>query len=55
MTIKFAAIGINHGHIYGQVDCLLKEGAEFVAFFAAEESGYITGQVLYVDGGSELL
>ena len=37
MTIKFAAIGINHGHIYGQVDCLLKEGAEFVAFFAAED------------------
>jgi 3-oxoacyl-[acyl-carrier protein] reductase len=29
--------------------------ANAVAFFAAEESGYITGQVLYVDGGSELL
>jgi predicted dehydrogenase len=37
MTIKFAAIGINHSHIYGQVDCLLKEGAEFVAFHAAED------------------
>src|ERR1700709_290942 len=37
MTIKFAAIGINHGHIYGQVDCLLREGAEFVAFNAAED------------------
>jgi predicted dehydrogenase len=37
MTIRFAAIGINHGHIYGQVDCLLREGAEFVAFFAAED------------------
>ena len=26
--------------------------AHAVAFFAAEESGYITGQVLYVHGGS---
>ena len=29
--------------------------ANAVRFFAAEESGYVTGQVLYVDGGSELL
>ena len=29
--------------------------ANAAAFFAAEESGYVTGQVLYVDGGSELL
>ena len=37
MTIKFAAIGINHNHIFGQVDCLLREGAEFVAFHAIED------------------
>lgn len=29
--------------------------ANAAAFFAAEESGYVTGQVLYVDGGSELI
>jgi 3-oxoacyl-[acyl-carrier protein] reductase len=29
--------------------------ANTVAFFAAEESGYITGQVMYVDGGRGLL
>jgi 3-oxoacyl-[acyl-carrier protein] reductase len=29
--------------------------ANAVAFFAAEESGYVTGQVMYVDGGSGLL
>jgi 3-oxoacyl-[acyl-carrier protein] reductase len=29
--------------------------ANAVAFFAAEESGYVTGQVLYVDGGALLL
>jgi predicted dehydrogenase len=37
MPLKFAAIGINHGHIYGQVECLLREGAEFVAFHALED------------------
>jgi predicted dehydrogenase len=37
MPIKFAAIGLNHSHIYGQVDCLLREGAEFVAFHAPED------------------
>ena len=35
--IKFAAIGINHSHIYGQVDCLLEAGAAFVAFHAVED------------------
>lgn len=29
--------------------------ANTVAFFASEESGYVTGQVLYVDGGITLL
>jgi 3-oxoacyl-[acyl-carrier protein] reductase len=29
--------------------------ANTVAFFAAEESGYITGQVIYVDGGRGLI
>jgi predicted dehydrogenase len=37
MTIRFAAIGINHNHIYGQVDCLLREAAELVAFHAVED------------------
>ena len=35
--IKFAAIGINHSHIYGQVDCLKDAGAQFVAFHAIED------------------
>lgn len=35
--IKFAAIGINHAHIYGQVDCLKRGGAQFVAFHAVED------------------
>jgi len=36
MTIRFAAIGLNHNHIYGQVDCLIRAGAEFVSFYAKE-------------------
>lgn len=35
--LKFAAIGINHAHIYGQVECLKRAGADFVAFFAPED------------------
>ena len=29
--------------------------ANVVAFYAAEESGYVTGQVLYLDGGRQLI
>ena len=37
MTIKIAAIGLTHNHIYGQVDCLLREGATLVGFWSDEE------------------
>ncbi len=36
MSIRFSAIGLNHNHIYGQVECLLQAGAELVSFFAPE-------------------
>ena len=35
-TIRFAAIGLNHGHVYGQVNALLHSGAEFINFYARE-------------------
>ena len=35
-TIRFAVIGLNHGHIYGQVNLLLRADAELVGFFAKE-------------------
>ncbi|MFN8484233.1 MAG: Gfo/Idh/MocA family oxidoreductase [Anaerolineae bacterium] len=35
-TIRFAVIGLNHNHIFGQVNLLLRGGAEFVAFYAPE-------------------
>ena len=34
--IRFSVIGINHGHIYGQTNLLLKAGAELVSFYAKE-------------------
>ncbi|MFN8471034.1 MAG: Gfo/Idh/MocA family oxidoreductase [Anaerolineae bacterium] len=35
-TIRFAVIGINHNHIFGQVNLMLRAGAEFVSFYAPE-------------------
>jgi predicted dehydrogenase len=34
--IRFAAIGLNHDHIYGQVRILINAGAELVSFYAVE-------------------
>ena len=34
--IRFAAIGLNHGHIYAQVNLLLRAGAELAAYYAPE-------------------
>lgn len=34
--IKFSAIGLNHGHIYGQVGAVQRGGGELVSFFATE-------------------
>ncbi len=35
-NVRFAVIGINHGHIYSQVKALLRGGAELVSFYAPE-------------------
>ncbi len=34
--VRFGVIGVNHDHIYGQVDLLLRAGAAFVSVFARE-------------------
>lgn len=34
--LRFAVIGVNHGHIYIQTDILLEAGAELVAYYAPE-------------------
>lgn len=35
-SIRFSAIGLNHNHIYGQTNLLLRAGAELVSFYALE-------------------
>ncbi len=35
-TLRFATIGLNHGHIYGQTELMLRAGAELVAVYAKE-------------------
>jgi predicted dehydrogenase len=37
VTIRFAAVGINHNHIHGQVDALLGAGATLAAFYSPED------------------
>ena len=34
--IRFAAIGLNHGHINGQTEAVLRGGGELVSVFAKE-------------------
>jgi predicted dehydrogenase len=34
--LRFAVIGMNHGHIYGQVDATVRGGGELVSFYARE-------------------
>ena len=35
-SIRFATIGMNHGHIYGQTNLLLQAGAELAAYYSQE-------------------
>ncbi|RYY22849.1 MAG: Gfo/Idh/MocA family oxidoreductase [Chitinophagaceae bacterium] len=35
--LNFAVIGINHGHIYSQIEAVIRGGGRFVSFFAKEE------------------
>jgi predicted dehydrogenase len=35
-SIRFAVIGMNHGHIYGQVQAVIRGGGELVSYFAKE-------------------
>lgn len=37
MSIRFSAIGFEHGHIYGQVKVMLDAGAELVSFYDTDE------------------
>lgn len=36
-TAKFSVIGLNHGHIYGQTEAMIRGGGQLVAFYAKED------------------
>ncbi|WP_085024769.1 Gfo/Idh/MocA family protein [Ensifer aridi] len=36
--LRFAAVGLNHNHIYGQVNCLLRAGARLVGFHEKDDA-----------------
>ncbi|WEX90357.1 Gfo/Idh/MocA family oxidoreductase [Sinorhizobium garamanticum] len=36
--LRFAAVGLNHNHIYGQVNCLLRAGAHLVGFHETDDA-----------------
>jgi predicted dehydrogenase len=35
-SVRFSVIGLNHGHIYSQVETMIRSGGELVSFFAIE-------------------
>lgn len=35
-SIRFSVIGLNHGHIYGQTEAMIRGGGQLVAFYAKE-------------------
>ncbi|AUX79902.1 Gfo/Idh/MocA family protein [Sinorhizobium fredii] len=38
IELRFAAFGLNHNHIYGQVNCLLRAGARLVGFHEPDDA-----------------
>ena len=34
--VKFSVIGLNHGHIYGQCEAMIRNGGQLVSFYAKE-------------------
>lgn len=36
--LRFAAVGLNHNHIYGQVNCLLRAGGRLVGFHEKDDA-----------------
>jgi predicted dehydrogenase len=44
-SVRFAAVGLDHAHIHGQIAGLVKAGGEFVAMATDDPSSAIAGQV----------
>jgi predicted dehydrogenase len=48
-TVKFSVIGINHGHIYGQVEAAIRGGGQLYSFYAKEPDLAAAFQKRYPD------
>ena len=47
--LRFAAVGLNHNHIYGQVDCLLRAGARLAGFHEKDDALAAEFSAVYAD------
>src|SRR5688572_25265679 len=36
VAVRFSVIGLNHGHIYGQTEAMIRNGGQLVSFYAKE-------------------
>jgi predicted dehydrogenase len=48
-TARFSVIGLNHGHIYGQTEAMIRGGGQLVAFYAKEDDLAAAYQKRYPD------
>ncbi|WEX75543.1 Gfo/Idh/MocA family oxidoreductase [Sinorhizobium numidicum] len=47
--LRFAAVGLNHNHIYGQVNCLMRAGARLVGFHEKDDALAAEFSAIYKD------
>jgi predicted dehydrogenase len=48
-SVKFSVIGINHGHIYGQIEATIRGGGQLYSFYAREPDLVAAFQKRYPD------
>ena len=44
--IRFAAVGLDHAHVFGQIDGLLGQGCELVGVFSDDKSAAVARKVV---------
>lgn len=49
LSVRFSVIGLNHGHIYGQIEAAIRGGGQLYSFFAKEPDLVAAFQKRYPD------
>src|SRR6476646_8294597 len=44
--VRFAAVGLDHAHVFGQIDGLLGQGCELVGVFSDDKSAAVARKVV---------